>query len=110
MIDSTPRQILLYRALGLNGRIPKYYHLPLVVGPDGRRLAKRHGDTRLSYYRSRGVPAARVLGLLARWCAIEDAESALKPVDLLHSFRLAALPKDSIVFTAEDDAWLLANR
>jgi glutamyl-tRNA synthetase len=49
LLDSAPRQVLLYRALGLAGRVPKYYHLPLVVGPDGRRLAKRHGDTRLSH-------------------------------------------------------------
>ncbi len=48
LLDSTPRQILLYRALGLAGRIPAYWHLPLVVGTDGRRLATRHGDTRLA--------------------------------------------------------------
>ena len=39
LIDSTPRQILLYRALGLEEEIPQYMHLPLVVGDDGRRLA-----------------------------------------------------------------------
>src|SRR3954447_1163354 len=44
LLDSTPRQILLYEALGLSNRTPTYYHLPLVVGTDGRRLAKRHGD------------------------------------------------------------------
>src|SRR4051812_4936119 len=68
LLDSTPRQILLYRALGLADRVPAYTHLPLVVGPDGRRLAKRHGDTRLSHYRAAGVNAGRVLSLLARWC------------------------------------------
>jgi glutamyl-tRNA synthetase len=109
LIDSTPRQILLYRALGLAERIPHYYHLPLVVGPDGRRLAKRHGDTRLSYYRDRGVPAARVIDLLARWCGLENMESAHRPADLLQSFRLESLPKHPIVFTPEEDAWLLAN-
>src|SRR4051812_24839666 len=45
LLDSTPRQMLIYRALGLVDRVPSYYHLPLVVGTDGRRLAKRHGDT-----------------------------------------------------------------
>lgn len=109
LIDSTPRQILLYRALGLAQRIPVYYHLPLVVGPDGRRLAKRHGDTRLSYYRDRGVPAARIIGLLARWCGLGNVESVREPADLLQSFRLESLPKHPIVFTSEDDAWLLLN-
>ena len=65
LIDSTPRQILLYRALGLVNRIPSYTHLPLVVGADGRRLAKRHGDTRVSTYRQAGVPAGKFLALLA---------------------------------------------
>src|SRR5205823_2514620 len=59
LLDSTPRQILLYRALGLSQRIPRYMHLPLVAGTDGRRLAKRHGDTRLAHYRDQGVPAGR---------------------------------------------------
>src|SRR5205823_5583932 len=49
LIPSTPRQLLLYRALGLEA--PRFAHVPLVVGPDGRRLAKRHGDTRLSALR-----------------------------------------------------------
>src|SRR5204863_10076020 len=42
LITSTPRQIVLYRALGLTP--PRFTHVPLVVGPDGKSLAKRHGD------------------------------------------------------------------
>jgi glutamyl-tRNA synthetase len=106
LLDSTPRQILLYRALGLADRIPRYFHLPLVVGTDGRRLAKRHGDTRLASYREKGVPASRVLALLARWCGIETSATGIRPADLLDSFRLERLPREQIVFTAEDDAWL----
>ncbi len=90
LIDSTPRQIMLYRALGLADRIPNYWHLPLVVGPDDRRLAKRHGDTRISHYRERGVPASRVLELLNRWLRIDSKQT------------------ESIVFTADDDAFLRA--
>jgi glutamyl-tRNA synthetase len=74
LLDSTPRQVLLYEALGLADRVPTYRHLPLVIGPDGRRLAKRHGDTRLSHYRALGVPPGRVLALLARWCGIEAGD------------------------------------
>src|SRR5207302_409603 len=43
LIDSTPRQILLYRALGLSAPVPTYYHLPLVVGAGGRRLGGHAG-------------------------------------------------------------------
>ena len=46
LADSTPRQILLARLLGLPE--PRYAHVPLVLGPDGRRLAKRHGAVTLS--------------------------------------------------------------
>jgi glutamyl-tRNA synthetase len=108
LLDSTPRQILLYRALGLSDRIPNYMHLPLVVGPDGRRLAKRHGDTRLSTYRDLGVPAWRVLALLARWCRIENVPTGVRPIDLLNSFQLDAIPHQPIVFRAQDHQWLLA--
>jgi glutamyl-tRNA synthetase len=87
LLDSTPRQMLLYRALGVENRVPESWHLPLVVGPDGRRLAKRHGDTRLAHYRELGVPATRVLALLAR-------------------FTIDALPREAITFTGDDDAWL----
>src|SRR5436190_1671390 len=66
LVPSTPRQLLLYRALGLTA--PAFAHVPLVVGPDGRRLAKRHGDTRLAALRAAGVSAERLLGLLAWSC------------------------------------------
>ena len=106
LLDSTPRQVLLYRALGLAGRIPRYYHLPLVVGPDGRRLAKRHGDTRLSFYRQAGVPASRVLALLGRWCGSRGCGDSADLAGLLHSFRLEDVPPAPVVCTPEDDAWL----
>ncbi|HSZ54260.1 MAG TPA: tRNA glutamyl-Q(34) synthetase GluQRS [Tepidisphaeraceae bacterium] len=109
LLDSTPRQILLYRALGLADRVPRYTHLPLVVGPDGRRLAKRHGDTRVATYREQGVPPSRVLALLARWCGIEGAAASLWPGDLLNSFCLEAMPRQSIVFQEQDHQWLLAG-
>jgi len=43
-------------------------HVPLVVGPDGRRLAKRHGDTRIALLREQGMPPEQVVGMLANWC------------------------------------------
>ena len=66
LLNSTARQVLLQRLLGL-GEPPRYCHVPLVVGEDGRRLAKRHGDTRLAKYRESGVAPERVVGLLAKW-------------------------------------------
>jgi glutamyl-tRNA synthetase len=106
LIDSTPRQILLYEALGLREQLPSHCHLPLVVGPDGRRLAKRHGDTRLASYRQQGVPAGRVLSLLARWCGISLAHEPKAASDLVGRFDLSAMSRQAIVFRDEDDRWL----
>jgi glutamyl-tRNA synthetase len=96
LIDSTPRQILLYRALGLAEEIPAYLHVPLVVGEDGRRLAKRHGDTRLSTYRARGISAQRILALMARWCGI-DADERIELPQMLRQFDIERLPREKIV-------------
>lgn len=105
LIDSRPRQVLLYEALGLAGRIPAYHHLPLVVGPDGRRLAKRHGDTRIGYYRQKGVAPERLLALIGRWCGIEA--DSLSAGAFRDRFNVAALPRKRITFTPADDRWLL---
>jgi glutamyl-tRNA synthetase len=105
LIDSTPRQILIYQALGWQSKIPHYCHVPLVIGQDGRRLAKRHGDTRLATYRAAGVKAPRMLALLARWCGIQ-AGDAISFNELLAAFDLNKLPRHPIIMTPADDAWL----
>ena len=102
LLDSTPRQIMLYRALGLGDRIPRYWHLPLVVGEDGRRLAKRHGDTRLASYRQAGVTAGEILALLARWCGIVLPMPVQSAVDLVGRLDLSRVPRGRIVFTPGD--------
>lgn len=104
LIPSTPRQILLYELLGLSP-IPRYHHLPLVVGPDGRRLAKRHGDTRLDHYRKIGVSPQRIIGLLAHWCGFGERRevAANRFVD---AFDLAKISKAPVLFTQEDEEWL----
>ncbi len=108
LVESTGRQLLLYRALGLTNE-PTYLHLPLVRGTDGRRLAKRHGDTRLDAYRDRGVSAQRVIGLVAYWCGITTQRQPMSAGEFRAALRLSTIPKGSITFTAEDDAWLLAK-
>lgn len=108
LLDSAARQILLYRALGL-GAPPSYLHLPLVRGTDGKRLAKRHGDTRLDTFRARGVTADRVIGLMARWCGITDPDQRPTPMTI-DEFKtrldLTRIPSGPVVFTPEDARWL----
>jgi glutamyl-tRNA synthetase len=105
LIESVARQTLLYRALGWGERVPTYCHLPLVIGEDGRRLAKRHGDTRLSTYRDVGVSAGRVRSLLARWLGI-DAGDELGAREVVERIDLKQIARDPVVFTAADDRWL----
>src|SRR5262245_6965338 len=66
LLPSTPRQLLLYAALSLAA--PAWVHVPLVVGKDGLRLAKRHGDTSLRHLRERGVEPGALVGHLAFLC------------------------------------------
>jgi glutamyl-tRNA synthetase len=99
LVPSTPRQLLLYEALGLAP--PVFAHVPLVVGPDGRRLAKRHGDTRLSALRAAGVRAEALLGLLAWSCGWLDHPELVTARDLLPRFRLDAVPARPFVLTPE---------
>lgn len=109
LIDSTGRQLLLLRELGLPA--PAYVHVPLVRGSDGKRLAKRHGDTRLDAYRARGVRAERVVGLMAAWCGVlpreQPQEMAL--AEFVERFSLATLSQEDVVYGPQDEAWLLGE-
>ncbi len=99
LVPSTPRQLLLYQLLGLPA--PTFLHVPLVVGPDGRRLAKRHGDTRLSVLRAAGVPADALLGLLAWSCGWLDHVEPITAKELLPRFRLDTMPRAAFLLTPE---------
>jgi glutamyl-tRNA synthetase len=107
LLSSASRQHLLYRALGLPE--PRWWHLPLVVGPDGRRLAKRHGDTRIDTYRAAGVSPRRIIGLLAAWSGIESEPREMSAEDFRDGFELNRLDRNPIVFTEEHHRWLLGS-
>jgi glutamyl-tRNA synthetase len=99
LIPSTPRQLLLYEALGWTP--PRFYHVPLVVGPDGRRLAKRHGDTRLASLREAGVRPGMLRGLLAWSCGWIEGVREVTLGELLGRFRMEAIPREAFVLTRE---------
>lgn len=99
LLGSTPRQILLQRFLGY--QTPRYYHAPLVIGPDGKRLAKRHGDTRISAFREAGVSSRRLVGLLANWSGLAAENELVAPGDLVSRFDWSLIPHAPIVCDRE---------
>ncbi|MEM1165296.1 MAG: glutamate--tRNA ligase family protein [Planctomycetota bacterium] len=108
LIPSAACQLLLAHALGLEPE-PRYWHLPLVVGPDGRRLAKRHGDTRLHRYRADGTPPERLVGLVAWSCGVVTDRAPMMLTEFAEAFDLARLDPNPYIFTEEDDRWLVAR-
>ncbi len=94
LLSSTPRQLQLYAALGLPA--PAFLHVPLVLGEDGKRLAKREGAFALAELRERGIAPERVLGLLAAWSGLGDG-GPVTLQDLVRGFRPEALPRTPVV-------------
>lgn len=92
LLAATPAQILISRALGAADL--EYCHVPLVVGPDGKRLAKRHGDTRVASFRQAGMSSKRLLGIVGESLGIAEKGEELSLVDMLPRFDLSRIPKN----------------
>ena len=92
LLAATPRQLALIDALG--GQKPSYLHVPLVLGPDGERLAKRHGAIAIAAFREAGVTSRALVGALARSLGLAQEGEALAPVELVERFSLDALPRE----------------
>lgn len=104
-ISNTPKQLLIYRALG--HAPPVFGHVPLILGPDGKRLSKRHGAMSVLAYRDEGfLPAAmrNFLALLG-WSPGDDRE-VLTGAELVDAFGLDRVLRKSAVFDLEKLAWL----
>ena len=93
LASSTPRQLLLYRLLGLPA--PEFIHLPLLLAPDGRRLSKRDGDVSLENLRAR-YTAAEVVGKLAHAYGLNPTGEPRTPESLLADFSWDKVPKGDI--------------
>ena len=102
LIPSTFRQLAIYEFFGWQP--PQFAHVPLVVGEDGRRLAKRHGDTRLHTLRCAGLPPEVLVGYLAHSCGLRPDQSPVSAAELVASFDLARLPRGALTLTAADIA------
>ena len=94
LLSSTPRQLWLYRELGLTA--PQFYHLPLLLAPDGRRLSKRDGDQSLENLRARYTPQ-EIIGKLAYVCGLQDTPAPAAPQELVPEFSWDKVPKQDIL-------------
>ncbi len=92
LLGSTPRQLLLYEALG--AKPPSFFHVPLVLGPSGERLSKRDGPVSVSALAERGVSAAEMVQELAELCGMV-LPGARTAKDLLKDFALDRLPRSA---------------
>lgn len=104
-LSNTPRQLLLYRALGLPE--PRFGHVPMILGPDGKRLSKRHGATAVGDYRHMGILPEAMVNFLALlgWSPGDDQEVMTRE-ELVARFSLERVLKKSSVFDARKLEWL----
>ena len=105
LLTSTPAQLFLYDALGLTP--PGFYHVPMLLAPDGRRLSKREHDLDLGQLRKRWPPQ-RVVGLLAWACGLIDRWEDVSPAELVPGFRWSSVRRGDIdIITAMErgGAW-----
>lgn len=93
LLSSTPRQLYLYRLL--DAAPPKYYHVPLLTAPDGRRLSKRDRDLDLGVLRGR-FTAPELLGRLAHAADLLEKPEPISAAELISLFDWAKIPKDDI--------------
>lgn len=103
-ISNTPKQILLYQALG--APVPRFGHVPLILGPDKRRLSKRHGATSVMEYERQGFLPEAMFNFLALlgWSPGNDQELFTRE-DLVAAFSLDGISLSNAVFNPEKLEW-----
>jgi glutamyl-tRNA synthetase len=104
-ISNTPKQIMLYEALGAG--IPRFAHLPMIHGTDGKKLSKRHGATAVADYEHMGILPEAMLNFLALlgWSPGHDLEVMSVP-DMIKLFTTEGLSKKAAVFDPQKLEWM----
>ncbi|HUF30379.1 MAG TPA: glutamate--tRNA ligase, partial [Gemmatimonadaceae bacterium] len=104
-ISNTPKQILLYRALG--AELPRFGHVPMIHGLDGKKLSKRHGATAVADYEKQGILPRAMVNFLALlgWSPGGDREVMLL-ADLIGLFSPSGLQKKAAIFDPKKLEWM----
>ncbi|MDD5491509.1 MAG: glutamate--tRNA ligase [bacterium] len=104
-ISNTPRQIMLYQAFGWE--LPEFAHIPMILGPDGARLSKRHGAAALDEYIQQGyLPEAIINYLVLLGWATEDSQQIFSVAEMIDKFSLDRCAKNAAIFDPEKLKWL----
>jgi glutamyl-tRNA synthetase len=106
-LTNTPRQILLFQALG--AELPRFAHLPLILGSDRAPLSKRHGATAVRAYRELGYLPDALVNFLARLGWASGDQEIFSRAELMEKFRLDDVGKSAGIFNAEKLQWLNAH-
>ena len=106
-LTNTPRQVLLFQALG--AELPRFAHLPLILGSDRAPLSKRHGATAVRAYREMGYLSDALVNFLARLGWASGDQEIFSRAELIEKFRLEDVGKSAGVFNAEKLQWLNAH-
>jgi glutamyl-tRNA synthetase len=108
-ISNTPKQVLLYQALGAT--MPVFAHVPLILGPDKTRLSKRHGATSVISYRDEGIvpEAFRNFLALLGWTPPEGTPEILGDTELIRRFGLGGISRSNAVFDRAKLDWFNAE-
>ena len=104
-LSNTPRQILIYEALGY--QIPTFGHLSMILGPDGKKLSKRHGATSVEEYRDRGYLSDAMVNFLALLGWSLDGETTIMSRETICSqFSLDRITKKDAIFDETKLDWM----
>jgi glutamyl-tRNA synthetase len=106
-VNNTPRQILMYQALGFT--VPKFAHVPMILGSDKARLSKRHGATSVMAYKEMGYLPEALVNYLVRLSWAHGDQEIFSLQELIDLFTLDAVGKSSAVFNPEKLLWLNAH-
>jgi len=107
-LSNTPRQILVYEALGVP--VPTFAHLSMILGSDGKKLSKRHGATSVEEYAARGYLPDVIVNFLALLGWSLDGETTIIPRDVLcREFSLDRITKKDAIFDEQKLDWMNAQ-
>jgi glutamyl-tRNA synthetase len=106
-LNNTPKQILIYQALGL--ALPRFGHVPMILGPDKKKMSKRYGATSVIEYRRDGYLPEALVNYLVRLGWSHGDQEIFSLAGLKEVFSLEALGKSASVFNPEKLLWLNAH-